>query len=90
MMVKVSPIIYRKYITANIKNCLVMYVKPQKDLYGRLYSSFLLYYKLKKEQTQFEFEINPYNNYVEKKVINENQMTMNWHVRNLKVSYKDS
>lgn len=53
-----------------------------------LQSSLLFYKKLVKDLTEIGFVINPYNPCVANKVINRKQLTITWHVDNLKVSSK--
>ena len=49
----------------------------------------LFYHKLRKELEDFGFEINPYDPCVANKVVNGPQMTVTWHVDDLKVSHND-
>ena len=39
---------------------------------------------------EFGFEVNPYDPCVANKMINGSQMTMTWHVDDIKISHKDS
>jgi len=56
----------------------MLYAKLAKALYGLLKNALLFYKKLRKELEDMVFEINPYA-----------QMTVCWHVDDLKISHKD-
>jgi len=89
LMVQVDPKMYRKYLTTNKKNEPMLYVKLSKALYGLLQSALLFYNKLRGELEDYGFEINPYDPCVANKMVNGSQMTVTWHVDDLKVSHKD-
>ena len=59
-----------------------------KALYGLLKSALLFYLKLSKDLKDMGFVINPYDPCVANKMIQGHQMTVCWHVDNLKVSHK--
>ena len=52
-------------------------------------SALLFYKKLHGELENYGFEVNPYDPCVANKIINGTEMTVTWHVDDLKVSYKD-
>jgi len=52
-------------------------------------SSLLFYRKLRKDLEQLGFKINPYDICVANKLINRKQLTILWHVDDLKISHKD-
>ena len=89
LMVNVEPKLYRKYVTTGPKGKPILYVKLYKALYGCLKSALLFYKKLVKDLTEYGFEINPYDPCVANKVINGHQMTVVWHVDDLKISHKN-
>ena len=89
LMVQVDPKLYHKYITTNKKGEAMLYVRLSKALYGLLQSPLLFYHKLRKELEDYGFEVNPYDPCVANKVVNGSQMTVTWHVDNLKVSHND-
>eukprot|EP00804_Cyclotella_cryptica_P030257 CCRYP_017126-RA/>CCRYP_017126-RA protein AED:0.35 eAED:0.30 QI:0/0/0/1/1/1/2/0/455 len=84
LMVKVDPAMYRPYITKNARGESVMFVKMQKAMYGMLRSSLLFYQKLVDDLETFGFELNPYDPCVANKMVNGEQMTLTWHVDDLK------
>jgi hypothetical protein len=87
LMVQVAPNLYRKYITVDRKGMAILYVKMQKALYGLLRSALLFHKKLVANLESDGFLLNPYNSCVANKVVNRKQMTVCWHVDNLKVSH---
>ena len=88
MMVRVDPKLYRKYITTSAKGVPTLYVKLNKVLYGLLRSALLFYNKLRGELEGMGFEVNPYDPCVANKVVSGSQMTVTWHVDDLKISHK--
>ena len=90
MMVKVSPGTYEKYLHTTKKRKKLLYVKLNKALYGFLRSALLLYRKLKKELTDDGFIINAYDSCVANKLVEGTQVTVTWHVDNLKISHVNS
>ena len=89
LMVQVAPNLYRKYITVNRKGTAILYVKIQKALYGLLRSALLFYMKLVADLESDGFVLNPYDSCVANKVVNAKQMTVCWHVTDLKVLHCD-
>jgi hypothetical protein len=88
-MVQVAPNLYRKYITVDKKGTTILYVKMQKALYGLLRSALLFYKKLVADLESDGFVLNPYDQCVANKVVDGKQMTVCWHVDDLKVSHCD-
>ena len=88
-MVMVDPKLYRKYVTYDSKGNTMLYVQMNKALYGLLQSALLFYKKLRKDLEGYGFVINPYDPCVANAMINGHQMTVTWHVDDLKVSHKD-
>jgi hypothetical protein len=89
LMVQVAPNLYRKYITVDRKGKAILYVKMQKALYGLLRSALLFYNKLVANLEDDGFVLNPYDSCVANKVVDGKQMTVCWHVDDLKVSHCD-
>ncbi len=88
LMVKVAPNLYRKYISVDVKGSAIRYVKMQKAIYGLLRSA-LLFYKIMSDLESTGFKLNPYDPCVANKTVNGTQMTVCWHVDDLKVSHVD-
>ena len=89
LMVQVVPNLYTKYITFDKKGAAILYVKMQKALYGLLRGALLFYKKLVADLESDGFVLNPYDSCVANKVLNGKQMTVCWHVTDLKVSHCD-
>ena len=67
----------------------MLYVRLSKSLYGMLRATLLFYKRLRRDLENMGFKINPYDPCVAKKMVNGHQMTICWHVDDLKVSHKD-
>ena len=67
----------------------VLYVHVTKAIYGLLVSAMLFYKKLVSDLQSYGFEVNPYDPCVANKDVKGNQMTVSWHVDDLKVSHKE-
>jgi hypothetical protein len=89
LMVKVAPILYRKDISVDAKGLAILYVKMQKAIYRLLRSALLFYKKLVSNLESTGFKVNPYNPCIANKTVNGIQMTVCWHVDDLKVSHVD-
>ena len=68
----------------------VLYIRIQKALYGCLKSALLLYEKLVGDLEAYGFSISPYDPCVANKMIGRKQLTVCWHVDNLKISCVDA
>jgi hypothetical protein len=88
-MVQVEPKLYQKYTTTSAKGEPLLYVKLSKALYGLLQSALLYYKQLVKELKEYGFEINSYDPCVANMQVNGSQMTVTWHVNDIKVSHKN-
>ena len=60
-----------------------------KALYGCLKSALLFYQKLSGDLVKQGFKINPYVPCVANCMVNGHQLTVTWHVDDLKVSHRD-
>eukprot|EP00956_Cyclotella_meneghiniana_P039839 scaffold180856_cov40-Cyclotella_meneghiniana.AAC.4 len=60
----------------------------RKAMYGLLRSALLFYLRLVKDLHEFGFELNPYDPCVANKIVDGTQMTVVWHVDDLKISHK--
>ena len=89
MMVQVYPIMYRKYVTYSPNGQAMLYVRLSKALYGMLRAALLFYKRLRSDLENMGFKIKPYDPCVANKTVNGYQMTICWHVDDLKVSHKD-
>ena len=89
LMVMVYPKLYQKYVTYDIKGDFMFYVEMNKAVYVLLQSALLFYKKLRKGLEAYSFLINPYDPCFVNAIIEVHQMTVTWHVYDLKVSHKD-
>ena len=89
LMVQVDPELYGPYVRKSKKGESILYVKMLKAMYGLLRSALLFYLKLVDDLKAYGFELNPYDPCVANKTVNGKQMTVCWHVDDLKVSHDE-
>ena len=87
-LVKTCPELYAKYVHY-IKGIPTIYVELLKALYGMMRSSLLFYKKLVKDLTDIGFEVNPYDPCIANMMVDGKQLTVTWHVDDLKISHQD-
>ena len=88
LMVKVAPEIYSKYVSVDSKGELVLYVHLLNVLYGIMKAALLYYECFVHDITAIGFKLNPYDPCVANKIVHGKQLTITWHVDDLKVSHK--
>lgn len=86
ILVQCAPELYRKFITIE-KGKTVLYVEALKAIYGTLRASLLFYKKLVRDLKSIGFVVNPYDPCVANKTVDGKQMTVVWHVDDLKISH---
>ena len=64
-----------------------MYVRLSKEIYGTLKAALLYYRKLSKELREYGFVIKPYYPCVTNKWTDGGQLTMVWHVDDMKAPH---
>ena len=79
---------YEQFVTIEGKSR-VLYVHITKAIYGMLISSLLWYRKFRKDIEAQGFVMNPYDPCVANKMVNGKQLTICWHVDDVKVSHVD-
>jgi hypothetical protein len=91
LMVQVDPQLYRKFIIYDKNNHALLCIKLSKAIYSLLKSALLFYKKFVEDLKNYKspFTINPYDPCVANATINGKQMTITWHVDDLKVSHID-
>jgi hypothetical protein len=87
ILVEIAPDVYQPYVTKDRKGVEQLLVQCQNALYGTMVASLLYYRKFAKSLTDIDFTINPYGPCVANKIIERNQMTICWHVNDLKASH---
>ena len=89
LLCKVDPT-YQQFITYEGKQH-VIYTEFDKALYGTIHAALLFWKKFSSFLAkELSFTANPYDTCVMNKMVNGNQMTVRWHVDNLKISHVDS
>jgi hypothetical protein len=88
-LVRVAPNIYTKFITVNAKGETVLYVKLLNALYGIMKAALLFYQRFIGDLATIGFKLNPYDPCVANKIVNGKQLTVVWHVDDLKISHQD-
>ncbi len=88
ILCEIDPI-YKDYVVEEGHHK-ILYVHIIKAIYGLLASAMLFYQKLAADLQGYGFQINPYDPCVANKTVNGNQLTVSWHVDDLKISHKDS
>ena len=88
LMVKVASEIYSKYVSVDSKGELVLYVCLLNALYGIMKLALLYYKHFVCDITVIGFKLNPYDPCVANKIVHGKQLTITWHVDDLKVSHK--
>ena len=71
----------------NSKGNSVMYVEIKNALYGIMQEALLFYEKLSTDLTNYGFSINDYDPCVANKFVDGKQLTVVWHVDDLKISH---
>jgi hypothetical protein len=89
ILVEIAPEAYRAYAYKDKKGVPCLLVQCQNALYGTMVASLLYYRKFAKSLTDIGFVINPYDPCVANKIISRKQMTVCWHVDDLKASHKN-
>jgi hypothetical protein len=87
ILVDVAPDVYKKHVTKDKKGVAQLLVQCQNALYGTMVASLLCYRKFVKSLTSVGFIVNPHDACVANKMINGKQMTVCWHVDDLKMSH---
>ena len=67
----------------------VMFVELLKALYGTLWAARLFWAKLSQKLQEWGFVMNPYDSCVANKMVNGRQLTVAWHLDDLKASHKE-
>jgi len=87
ILVGIAPEVYKDYAYKDKKGVSQLLVQCQNALYGTMVASLLYYRKFVKSLTDIDFVINPYDPCVANKTIEGKQMTICWHVDDLKASH---
>ena len=80
---------YKKCVITTKKGRTLMFGKLTKAIYGTLRGALLFYEKLTGHLKEWGFEQNPYDECTFNKMINGEQLTVQFHVDDLKISHDD-
>ena len=89
MICKIDTSYYDKIIWSKDRKKKFLYGRLIKAVYGTLLGSIIFYNKLSKHQTNHRFVQNKYDMCTFNKMVNGKQITVQFHVDDLKVSHKD-
>jgi hypothetical protein len=87
LMVKVAPEICTKYVIINKKGETALHVRLLNALCGIMKAALLCYQRFVTDIRAIGFEINPCDPCVANKIVKKKQLTIVWHVDDLKVSH---
>ena len=86
LLARCDPTKYQPYlVTENGKT--VLYVELVKALYGTIRAALIFWRKFTKQITKWGFTVNPYDSCVANKMVQGSQLTITWHVDDLKISH---
>lgn len=85
---EIDPGRYTKYVVTE-RNEPVIYLALNKALYGTLQAALLFWKDLTGALQEWGFSLNPYDRCVANKTVNGKQLTVLWHVDDLKISHED-
>jgi len=88
ILIDIAPTIYKDYAHTEAGKT-VLYLECTNVIYGTIKAALLFYQRFRKDIEAKGFIINPYDRCVANKIINGSQMTVLWHVDDLKASHKD-
>ena len=88
LLVQVCPELYSQYLTEE-NGIPVLCVQVDRAIHGMLHSGMLAYKQLVKYLLANDFILNPYDPCVANKTVRGKQLTITWHVDDVKVSSED-
>jgi hypothetical protein len=89
LMVTIDPVLYGPYMITTARGEKLLYVKMLKAMYGLMRAALLFYLKLRSDLEEYGFVMNEYDPCVGNKMVGGKQMTVTWHVDDLKASHVD-
>ena len=90
LLIKTALEIYRKHITINRKGETVLYLRALNAIYGIMKAALLFYQKFVGDLMTIGLELNPYDPCATNKTTNRKQLTVVWHVDDIKVSHVEA
>ena len=89
LMVQIDPTVYKIFVHETSKGEKILYLHLKKGMYGNLRAALIFWKNLTSSLIERGFELNPYDPCVANKTVNGKQLTLLWHVDDLKVSHVD-
>jgi hypothetical protein len=89
LLLEIDREMYEPYLVHE-KGELVLYVQLLKALYGTIRAARLFWERLSAQLVSWGFTLNPYDSCVVNKVVDGKQLTVAWHVDDLKISHVDA
>ena len=86
LLAKCDPTKYQPYLMIE-KGKPVLYVELVKALYGTIRAALIFWRKFTKQLINWGFTVNPYDWCVANKLVQGSQLTITWHVDDLKISH---
>ena len=86
LLAKCDPTKYQPYLVIE-KGKPVLYVELVKALYGTIHAALIFWRKFTKQLTKWGFTVNPYDWCMANKLVCGSQLTITWHVDDLKISH---
>ena len=88
-MAATAPEIYKQYVTIDRKVNKDLYVRPLNSIYDIMKAALLFYLNSLESFTYIGFVLNPYDSCVANKIVDRHQLTIVWHVDDLKISHQN-
>ena len=89
LMPATAPKIYKQYVTIYRKGNKSLYVRTLNEIYGIMKAALSFYLKFVESLTSIEFLLNPYDSCVTNKFFDRHQLTVVWHVDDLKILHQN-
>ena len=87
-LLQINSVLYEKHVVIE-KGEKVLYLQVLRPIYGMLESALLFYKKVVKDLKERGFTINPYDPCVANMMVNGKQLTVQWHVDDMKMSHME-
>jgi len=87
MLVRITPDVYKGYVTLDKRGNKILLVECLNALYGMMVASLLYYQKFTNSLREYRYKVNPYDPCVWNKEIDGKQCTICFHVDNCKISH---
>ena len=89
LMAATAPEIYKQYITIDRKGNKALYVLTLNAIYDIMKAALLFYLKFMESLSSIGFVLNPYDSCIANKIVDRHQLTVVWHVDDLKILHQN-